>query len=92
MAILRLSVTFASDPSWNLQATAASRKLQEVENGQDKALKEAKAAANRHQSEAQQLSQRLADVESERAELRRDHAAEATGFATTRRELEVSFE
>ena len=76
-------------PLLNMQATAASRKLQEIENGQDKVLKEAKAAASRSQHEAEQLTQRLADSESEKAELRSDHTAEAAGFATSRRELEV---
>ena len=72
-----------------VQAAAGSRKLYEVENSQDKALKEAKVSASRHQSEAEELRQRLAEAESEKAELRKDHATEATGFTATKRELEV---
>ena len=72
-----------------MQATATSRRLQELEHGQDKALKEARAAATRNQNEAEQLTQRLADSEAEKAELRSDHSAETAGFAISRKELEV---
>lgn len=52
-------------------------------------MKEAKTAASKNQNQAEQLAQRLAESESEKAELRSDHAAEAAGFATSRKELEV---
>lgn len=60
-----------------------------MENGQDKALKEAKASAAKYQAETEAMRERLASVESEKAELRQDHATEASGFASARRELEV---
>lgn len=75
-----------------LQASLASRKLHELEHGQDKSLKEAKVTASRYQNEAEQLTQRLTNAETEMAELRRDHTSEAAGFATSKRELEVYFE
>ena len=60
-----------------------------MEHSQEKALKEAKAAASRYQAETEAMTQRLANAESEQAELRGDHATEAAGFASSKRELEV---
>lgn len=74
----------------HLQATAATKRLQEVENGQDKALKDAKAQAAKSRQEAEQMAERLKGSEAQMAELRSDHTVEAAGFAGIKRELEVT--
>jgi hypothetical protein len=71
------------------QATGAAKRLQEVENGQEKAVKDAKAQAAKSRQEAEQLAERLKDSEAQMAELRSDHSAETDGWAGTKRDLEV---
>ena len=72
------------------QATAATKRLQEIENSQEKAVKDAKAQAAKSKQEAEQLTEQLRGVEAQMAELRIDHTAEAAGFAGAKRELEVA--
>lgn len=74
---------------WVMQVAALGRRVQELEGGQDKALKEAKSAAQRQKQEAERLAERLEDTEAQVAQLRSEHSTEAAGFAGTKRELEV---
>ena len=74
-----------------MQAAGLRKRVQELESGQERALKDAKSAAGKTRQEADRLSERLSEAESRVAQLRSDHSAEASGFASTKRELEVPF-
>ena len=65
------------------------KRVQELESGQDRLLREAKAAAAKSKQEAEKLAERLTDADTQMAQLRGDHSAEAAGFAATKKELEV---